>query len=71
MKVIFWKVLPELDTRQKMECYHCKKKSVLRNPKKGSGDVKKHPNTSKVSKKKLKQPTKPLKVLPVYPGEEP
>ncbi len=50
---------------------HCKKRGVLRNPKKGSGDFEKRPKRAKVSKKRIKKSTKPLKVLPVYPGEEP
>jgi hypothetical protein len=50
-----------------LEELHSKKIGFLPKPKKGSGDVQKRPK----SQKRIKKSTKPLKVLTMYPGEEP
>ncbi len=55
----------------KRDVYTVKKKGTLPNPPKRFGRCEKACKCVESSKKRIKKSTKPLKDLPVYPGEDP
>jgi hypothetical protein len=61
----------EYPYRNGLKRLHCKKKGILPNPQKRFGGFEKACKCVQNSKKRIKKSTKPLRDLPVYPGEDP
>jgi hypothetical protein len=65
------KLMVDENSRERKLDKHCKKRGVLPNPQKRFRRFLKASKEAQSLKKQIKKSTKPLKVLPVYPGEGP